>query len=466
MMKPGVYIEKGLSDWQILQHREGRASATIQGVYVESDDFGKPQTVLSRVVREESYETTIHWTACEMLPDMKWKATLSLPKGGLYRIETCLKPVGIGIEYSLRGDMIHHVGVGELFAITGQSNSAGYGKDPVFDPPEVGVHILKNSGKWDLATHPLNDSTGSIHPVNIETINPGHSPYLSFAKYLKRELNCPVGLVQASLGGSSLSQWNPSESGELYRNLLEVIDNAGGDLRAILWYQGCSDTSAGLCDTYLERFTDFLAALRQALNSLDLPLFTVQLNRFVADQEIWGMKDEYWAKIREAQRIAAKIIPGVFVVPAIDIPLSDNIHNSSYGNIVLGERLAKQVLKHVFSRDLITDAPDIERATTADGLLVRVEFTNVTERLYAFDLLPGDLPLHIKDCNGCIEIKRYDISGNTIELALARRLDGRAWISNQYHTNPPVYSIIDVISHLPAFSFYDFEIEWLSEESK
>lgn len=63
------------------------------------------------------------------------------------------------------GDMIHHLGIGDLFVITGQSNSAGYGKDPIFDPPELGIHLLKNNGRWDMASHPFNDSTATIQLI-------------------------------------------------------------------------------------------------------------------------------------------------------------------------------------------------------------------------------------------------------------------------------------------------------------
>jgi len=56
---------------------------------------------------------------------------------------------------STRGDMIHNIGVGDVFVVAGQSNAAGRAKNPVEDAPELGVHLLRDSGVWDLATHPL-----------------------------------------------------------------------------------------------------------------------------------------------------------------------------------------------------------------------------------------------------------------------------------------------------------------------
>ena len=456
-MKPGCYIDSGPCDWQIIQQENGIAKVGLAGRYLPSGERPDRQIVFVRVVREESSDTVLPWLPATIHEGERWEISLELPVGGLYRIETSLKPDGLGIEYAFRGDMVHHIGVGELFVITGQSNSAGYGKDPIFDPPELGVHVLRNNGKWDLATHPLNDSTGSIHPLNAEMINPGHSPYLSFAKYLKRELNNPIGLIQASLGGSSLGQWNPAESGELYRNLLEIVKSCGR-LRGVLWYQGCSDTTITLSQTYGERFANFVKSLRRDLATPNLPFFTVQLNRFVADPGPWGMGDEGWSRVREAQRCAAKELPGVFVVPAIDLPLSDNIHNSSYGNVMLGERLAKSVLKHLFSRDLQADAPDIAAALATGGRELRLIFDNVSSRLYAFDLKPGDLPLSIFDEYGEIEIEDYSIEDNMILLRLSREPGVHGVVHNQYGANPGYLSIIDAMSHLPALAFYGFKI--------
>jgi hypothetical protein len=456
-MKPGCYIDSGPCDWQIIQQENGIAKVGLAGRYLPSGERPDRQIVFVRVVREESSDTVLPWLPATIHEGQRWEISLELPVGGLYRIETSLKPDGLGIEYAFRGDMVHHIGVGELFVITGQSNSAGYGKDPIFDPPELGVHVLRNNGKWDLATHPLNDSTGSIHPLNAEMINPGHSPYLSFAKYLKRELNNPIGLIQASLGGSSLGQWNPAESGELYRNLLEIVKSCGR-LRGVLWYQGCSDTTITLSQTYGERFANFVKSLRRDLATPNLPFFTVQLNRFVADPGTWGMGDEGWSRVREAQRCAAKELPGVFVVPAIDLPLSDNIHNSSYGNVMLGERLAKSVLKHLFSRDLQADAPDIAAALATGGRELRLIFDNVSSRLYAFDLKPGDLPLSIFDEYGEIEIEDYSIEDNMILLRLSREPGVQGGVHNQYGANPGYLSIIDAMSHLPALAFYGFKI--------
>lgn len=225
----GVLIEKGPLDWQIFQQQEGRASIAAEGRFAlrEGEAFSRP-TVWLRLVREDSGLTVTGWQKAQMLPENRWKGALSAPAGGLYRLESCLaEEDAAALEWGVRGDMRHHLGVGDLYVIAGQSNSAGYGKDPFYDPPELGVHLCRNSLRWDLATHPMNDSTESAHPVNTEGANSGASPYLSFAKTLKRELGYPIGLIQTSLGGSPLSRWNLNENGDLYRGMMEAIRAQG-----------------------------------------------------------------------------------------------------------------------------------------------------------------------------------------------------------------------------------------------
>ena len=112
----------------------------------------------------------------------------AIPAGGPYRVETCMKNgTASSFQEALRGDMIHQVYVGDLFVIAGQSNAAGYGKDPVEDGPELGVSLFGQRGIWELASHPLNDSTDSIYEQITERMNPGRSPYLHFAKYYKTQ---------------------------------------------------------------------------------------------------------------------------------------------------------------------------------------------------------------------------------------------------------------------------------------
>lgn len=457
-MQLGAIIEKGLVDWQIIQQVNGKAELSLEGSWYSQEQLHEPK-VWVRIIKEDTGDLVLPWQVSEELGKEKWQITLrDVPAGGLYRVETCLNEGNSRVfEWAIRGDMIHHIGVGDIFVIAGQSNSAGYGKDSIYDPPELGVHLLKNSGRWDMASHPMNDSTGTIHEVNRETANPGHSPYLSFAKQLKRELCYPIGLVQASLGGSPLSAWNSEENGVLYKSMINTINLQVGKVKGVLWYQGCSDAAEGLCDTYLSRFKAMVSYIREDLKDENLPILTVQLNRLVSPSS--QDPDRCWGKVREAQRQATRQIDNVFIIPTTDCTLSDLIHNSSAANIVIGERLARVALNNIYGRNFVSKAPDIASARKLSADSILLTFDNVYNRLYAFEVGAENLPFAVEDEKGFANIKSYELSNyNEIIITLHRELEESCKVHGVYEQNPKGVIPIDFASHLPVLSFYGVEV--------
>lgn len=466
-MEFGVIIEKGPKDWQIIQQKNGSADLSLSGSWRLKENLSGEALVYIRVLREDSGDSIVTWTECMHIHGGNWSTVIKdIPAGGLYRIETCLAFSGSNwsLEWGLRGDMIHHIGVGDLYVIAGQSNSSGYGKDPIFDPPELGVHIFRNSGKWDLASHPLSDSTGSIHNVNTELVNAGTSPYMKFAKMLKRDIGYPVGLVQTALGGSALSAWNPDEDGCLYRNMLDIIKLCGGRVKGVLWYQGCSDADAGVHETYLQRFKSFVSNVRKDLSAQELPFLTVQLNRSIGPGD--DIKNTAWGTVREAQRQAARVIENVYVVPSVDCSLSDDIHNSSASNIMLGERLAKLALAEIYAKKYLCRAPDISSAILTGEKSICLLFNNVYGRLSTFGMCIDEMPFTVADEEGKAGILNCVVEGrNRMLLELNRKLIGRVFVHGAYEQNPKCFLPHDIEGHLPILAFYRVLVEKSEQQS-
>lgn len=450
----GVIIETGPQNWQILQQRDGYAEIELTGHYVRRTE-GTAEQVYGRVVREDTGDPVLSWQPADMLPDSHWHLKLEqVPAGGLYRIETCLQEdASVRMEWCTRGDMVHHLGVGDLFVLAGQSNSAGYGKDIVSDPPELGVHFLRSSDRWDLATHPFNDSTDTCHPVNQEAANPGHCPYLSFGKAMHKALGYPIGLIPCALGGSPLSAWNPEEEGSLYNNMLQCIRSQGGSVKAVAWYQGCADTAGGPpTEQYLARFAAMVRHLREDLQAPDLPVFTFQIARFlvkpVSETEDWA-----WDLIREQQRQAARQIPGVYVLPTLDGMVSDMIHNSAPFNLVLGERLAKQMLSKLYGRPSLCDAPDLRTLCWDGPQTLRMTFAPVADYLYCFEMEPEKLPFWLEDSQGRLRITAYTVGRDQITLQLDRPARDSVRIVHHRGQNPLEHCIVDFANHYPTLAF-------------
>lgn len=451
----GVLVEEGLSDWQIVQQEEGAGNLHLKGRWI-SQVKGEVEL---RVAMEDTGVSVVDWAKAETRDDGRWQAVLKVPAGGLYRLETRLRTAeNLAGEWSPRGDMRHFWGVGDVWVIAGQSNSAGYGRGPYEDPAELGVHLFRNSEQWALASHPMNDSTATRHAVNREAANPGHSPYLQFGRLLKRELGYPIGLVQTALGGSPLVRWNPKEQGasDLFDNMVQCVGLAGGRARGILWYQGESDAGTDeQATTYRQRFTDAVGAWRQALGDDTLPVLTVQLNRVYGRSE--PEADRRWTQVREAQRQVARSVKNVAVVSTLDLPLSDLIHISPAGNMLLGERLARAALGAVYGKDEPFYAPDLERAQRLADDRIALHFSHVHSRIDCIDEAANCFC--VEDEEGHVPIAQVQRPMDaTIELVLKRKIKAGAQVHGGWGANPDTVPM-DMERFVPMLGFYGVEIE-------
>ncbi|MCX5658193.1 MAG: hypothetical protein NTW19_00540 [Planctomycetota bacterium] len=349
---PGASLTQGPSDWQIIQQSpDGHASLALAGVHrTQATEF----RVEARIVRENDgapVTASLDWRPATLLPDQRWELTLDrIPAGGLYRLETRVWRANCPDIRPMRGDYVHHIGVGDIWLVTGQSNASGTGIGFAEDPPTLGVHQLGNDEQWKLASHPLEDATRSRHTATVHGVFQATSPWLAFARRLQRELGHPIALVPTALGGSGVSSWQPG-TGNLFANMADMLKLAGGKVRGVVWYQGESDCSAANIAAYPERFRRFVEGVREQAGNPKLPIVTAQLGRFT-----WGADDAQgnrdWTAMRDTQRRLALEIPHAALVPAIDLPLSDEIHVSAAANLALGERFADAALALAYGRDV------------------------------------------------------------------------------------------------------------------
>jgi len=443
--QPGAVIERGPTDWQIIQQdADGLGSIELAGRWA-MDTEGVVEVRLVHQNTGSALSPALDWRPVDTKPDGRWSGRIDgIPAGGLYRLETRFNPEeNLTGEWSTRGDMRHFLGVGDLWVIAGQSNSAGYGRGPYADPPELGVHLFRNSETWALATHPLNESTDIRHPANREGGNPAHSPYLHFGRLLQHALGHPIGLVQTSLGGSPLSEWNPTEPGpsSLFENMVHCVQLVGGRVKGVLWYQGESDCAPEAAPSYEDRFCDAVAAWQEAIG--DLHVITVQLNRVYGPQD--DTIDLGWSTVREAQRRVPERLGTVSVVPALDLPLGDGIHVSPGGHMLLAERMARAALSPTTHQ-----APNV-RSASCSGTTVELLFDNVRSRMDCIDT--ESRPFRVEDEEGVVPIERIVYpGGNRILVVLARELACPAYIHGAYGSNPPI-APMDAERFLPMLGF-------------
>ena len=454
-----VTIDRGLVDWQILQQDEkGQAEVELSGRWA-AEGRKKVNEVLVRVTTEDDrmpVSCALDWHAVDTATDKAgtngtWTAKLVLPRGGLYRVETLLRRDNGRLDWSTAGAGVSHVGVGDVWIIAGQSNADGNGRSAAYDPPELGIHQFRHRGDWSLAVHPLHDNTKTAYGA-YATAN--HSPWLAFARTLRRKLGYPIGLVPAALGGSAIAEWLPEKNGHLFRTMLQVADDAcARKVKGVVWFQGCTDTLTEDGKDYAPLLKSFVCQLRDALGQ-KLPIVSVQINR-VNNHPAGFWTPPRWDLIREAQRRVAHETEAMYLVSAFDLGLDDCIHHTSNANILLGERCAATALGMVYGRDVDCRCPDFARAViAADRKSVKLRFAGVRGTLLWEPRDKRYIPFQVTDADGEVPLEKLEVTApDTLTLTFGRAVADKIRVVGAPGNNPPYVVPKTVPGYRPMLAF-------------
>lgn len=329
-MQDSVHILSKINEWTVFQQTDGYTQISLFGTAEVSGEHNYP--VIS-VVDTNSEKYVVHEKL--HLDGTSWQCEIKL-KTGMYRIETgiALETANYNPLYLARGDMIDHLFVGEVFMIAGQSNAVGYGKDEVCDMPQYGV--CKYTDKWGIASHPIGRMNDGA--PNMDFLNCGHSPWLSFGKMLLNNQKTPVGLVPAALNGSSIKMWD--EGTPLFENMIEKAKITGA--KNLIWYQGCTDTDTP--EDYEQRLDKLVCNIKERLGSVEI--YIVQISGTTND----AREDIGWSIVREVQRSVAQKYKMHLIVTYDLVNYTDDIHLGSNDNL----ELAKRAYEHHMQNKLIS----------------------------------------------------------------------------------------------------------------
>ncbi|CAN4095354.1 unnamed protein product [Withania somnifera] len=209
----------------------------------------------------------------------------------------------------------------------------------IFDwyiPPECqsnsSILRLTKGLSWELAKEPLHQD---IDFYAVCGIGPG----MSFANsILKNDPNIGViGLVPCAVGSTNISQWS---QGSFYYNQTVNRTRAalegGGRLRALLWYQGESDTlNLEDAELYKSRLEKFFTHVRNDLDTPFLPIVQVALTTTLGPYEEEIRQAQIGINLQNVKTVDAN---GLKVGP-------DYVHLSTPAEVQLGQMLAHAFLK-------------------------------------------------------------------------------------------------------------------------
>ncbi|KAL9141479.1 hypothetical protein ABFS82_14G106700 [Erythranthe guttata] len=231
----------------------------------------------------------------------------------------------------------------QIFILAGQSNMSGRGgvdKNKIWDgvvPAESSADAAKifrlgpDHRSWEAAAEPLHQGLDSNRVCGV-------SPGMAFANAVKECVGA-VGLVPCAVAGTAIKDW--ARGTEPYENLVRRAKAAaaggGGEIKAMLWYQGEKDTfTAEDAAVYKEKTERLILNVREDLDLPSLPVILVALPSGRA----------YLEKVREIQKGGIEL-PNVVCVDAKGLPLEeDNLHITTEAHVKLGMMLANSYLTH------------------------------------------------------------------------------------------------------------------------
>jgi hypothetical protein len=238
----------------------------------------------------------------------EFHSDLNVGAGGFYEVDVRLLR---GSQTVAEGS-VPHVGVGEVFVVSGQSNSTNYGE--VAQKTQTGMVTTFDGEAWRVADDPqpgVQDGSkkGSFIP--------------SFGDALYRKYGVPIGIASVGHGSTSVRQWLPAgepvevmptmtkfvvkgadgtltSDGTLFNGMMARIRQLGvHGFRAVLWHQGESDSHQAPeheidAATYRRMLEHVIEATRSEAGW--------RIPWFVAEASYHTPQDMACPPVREAQR--------------------------------------------------------------------------------------------------------------------------------------------------------------------
>ena len=216
----------------------------------------------------------------------------------------------------------------------------------------------------------------------------------AFGKELQEKLNVPVGLIDASYGGTPIEGWLSAEyiaansklaamckkdlsKSKKWKNKVSHLHNANiypirhTTIAGVIWYQGCSNV--GTAPRYATKLTHLIKSWREEFRNPEMPFYVVE----IAPHTYQGING---ALLREAQaRVAAKTKNCEIVGTNDQNQIPGDIHPPKKAEV--GHRLAQCALGGHYKKTTATFRSPAYKSMVVEGNTVRVSFKNVPTTL-------------------------------------------------------------------------------------
>lgn len=339
---------------------------------------------------------------------------------GNWRIEvktTNSKEVqAITLKSNTSSIVLDNVLFGEVWLCSGQSNMQQPVKGFVGQPTFGSTMAIANAENSKLRLFTVERLGSKIPQINIEkfiswqqatpqSISDFSAVAYFFGEQLQKILDCPVGLIHSSWGGSSIQAWMSKEVLNNYQTVnidnIDITQKTNNvptalfnsminplipyTIKAVLWYQG--ETNRTEPKQYQKLFPAMVKDWRNRWGLGDFPFYYVQIAPFSYQNLGAFQKSDNSAFLRESQLLSLDLIPNSGMAVTMDIGEENCIHPPRKKEVA--DRLLLNALNQTYGFETINYAsPSVESFEKKDNGII-LKFKNVENGLFTYDTLNG-----------------------------------------------------------------------------
>ncbi|MCP5537880.1 MAG: hypothetical protein H7A51_16810 [Akkermansiaceae bacterium] len=255
---PEVSVSTPVTRQVIQRGADNKANIDVIGDYL-----GTADSIEARVVAGDSGTSTA-WQTIDAAPGGgSFSGSLAkVQAGGWYTLE--VRKVMGGVPGTVTA--LERVGIGDIYVIAGQSNSANHGSPAIASTEDrVSARNSITANSWIHAEDPLPTATGT-----------GGSAWTRLGDLLVASEDIPIGFISVGQGGTRVDQWVSSLYAGHLKPAVQSLPVNG--FKAILWHQGESDSIVSTTNAdYQSRLESVIASSRTDAG-WDVPWFLAQVS--------------------------------------------------------------------------------------------------------------------------------------------------------------------------------------------
>ena len=412
----------------------------------------------------EKVSITSSWNNNEVITKAdnngNWTVDISTPDaGGPYEIKISSKKNILNLTNVL---------IGEVWVASGQSNMQmalyGGGREPVLRSIDM-IAQAKNPNirlftvKHNSSISPIKELKGKwlvSSPANVSAFS---AVGYSFADYLNKVLDIPIGIINTSWGGTPAEAWTDKktldsnfEKSQIRNNHKDKVvqHNPSGlfnaminplipfKIRGAIWYQGEGNVSRA--NNYTKLMNKMIEGWRSNWGQGSFPFYFVQLAPFSYN----GINNTASAYLREAQLHTMLQTENTGMAVTLDIGSEKTIHPPE--KILVGKRLAYWALVKDYNLGGISFSGPIYKSLNINGDKVIVNFdyaqngiTSYNKAIVGFEIAGEDkifYPANAKVIRGYGSNRsKLEVSSDSVKKPVAVRYGWKNYLKgNLYNT--------------------------------